>query len=75
MARRITYIHRLPGWPRFTWDSHALAGRLGAVRHAQGRLIARMEALGLSLREEAALTGLTEEVITSSGIEIGRAHV
>ena len=69
MARRITYIHRLPGWPRFTWDSHALAGRLGAVRHAQGRLIARMEALGLSLREEAALTGLTEEVITSSGIE------
>lgn len=69
MARRIGYIHRLPGWPRFTWDSHALAGRLGAVRHAQGRLIARMEALGLSLREEAALTGLTEEVITSSGIE------
>jgi Fic family protein len=69
MVRRITYIHQLGDWPKYRWSREDLEGRLGAVRHLQGRLIARMEALGFSLRAEAALQGLTEEVLKSSEIE------
>jgi Fic family protein len=67
--RRITYIHQLEDWPKFRWSRVDLEGRLGLVRHLQGRLIARMEALGFPLRAEAALQSLTEEVLKSSEIE------
>src|SRR5262249_2940225 len=40
-----------------------------AVRHRQGRLIGRMQALGFPLREEAVLKTLTEDVLKSSEIE------
>lgn len=39
------------------------------VRHRQGRLIGRMEGLGFSLRKEAVLNTLTEDVLKSSEIE------
>ncbi len=42
---------------------------LGAVRHRQGRLVGRMEALGFELRQHAQLDTLTQDVVTSSGIE------
>src|SRR6202046_2958181 len=63
------YIHQLPVWPKFTWDQHRLAGQLAAVRHRQGRLIGRMQALGFALREEAVLQTLTQDVVKSSEIE------
>ena len=62
-------IHLERDWPRFRWDAGGLAVRLGAVRHRQGRLIGRMEALGLRLREEAVLGTLTLDVLKSSEIE------
>jgi Fic family protein len=65
----IEYIHELPNWPKFEWDQSGLAGQLAAVRHRQGRLIGRMQALGFPLREEAVLQILTEDVIKSSEIE------
>ncbi len=64
-----TYIHELPDWPRFHWNEAALANQLSAVRHRQGRLIGRMEALGFPLREEAVLETLTQDVLKSSEIE------
>jgi Fic family protein len=64
-----TYIHELPDWPKFRWDQNRLAERLAAVRHRQGRLIGRMEALGFPLRSEATLENLTQEVLKSSEIE------
>src|SRR5258707_669930 len=64
-----TYIHRLKDWPKFRWSQERLAERLAAVRHRQGRLIGRMEGLGFTLRAEAVLQTLTEEVIKSSEIE------
>ena len=64
-----SYIHELPGWPNFRWDDKHLADQLAAVRHRQGRLIGRMEALGLGLQKEATLQSLTEEVVKSSEIE------
>jgi len=64
-----SYIHQRKDWPKFRWDQARLEGRLGAVRHLQGRLIGRMEGLGFPLREEASLQCLTEEVTKSSEIE------
>lgn len=64
-----TYIHELPDWPKFRWDQNRLADRLAAVRHRQGRLVGRMEALGFPLRSEATLENLTQEVLKSSEIE------
>lgn len=63
------YIHELPDWRDFEWDQAKLAGPLAALRHRQGRLIGRMEALGFSLRGEATLRTLTEDVLKSSEIE------
>lgn len=63
------YIHEQDDWPRFRWQDHALAARLARVRHTQGRLIGRMEALGFKLRTEAVLQTLTDDVIKTSDIE------
>lgn len=65
----MVYIHERPDWPRFTWSEGAISHPLAAVRHRQGRLIGRMEALGFDLRAEAVLATLTEDVVKSSEIE------
>ncbi|MPT47973.1 MAG: Fic family protein [Sphingobium sp.] len=65
----MTYIHERPEWPKFEWQSDALATPLANVRHRQGRLIGRMEGLGFTLRKEAVLHTLTEDVLKSSEIE------
>ncbi len=63
------YIHELTDWPQFRWDNARLTSRLAAVRHLQGRLLGQMELLGFSLKDEAALRTLTEDVVKSSEIE------
>jgi Fic family protein len=63
------FIHELSGWPRLTWDGDILAAPLAEVRHTQGRLLGKMEALGFDLRAEASLTVLTSDVVKSSAIE------
>lgn len=62
-------IHRLRKWPRFSWDAAALASALADVRHRQGRLLGRMEAMGLDARERTNLGMLTQDVVESSAIE------
>ncbi len=63
------YIHQLEDWPQFRWDQERVANSLAAVRHEQGRLIGRMEALGFPLRQEAVLQALTEDAVKTSEIE------
>lgn len=63
------YIHELPDWPRFRWNTNDLAELLASVRHRQGRLIGRMESLGFKLQREAVLRTLTADVLKSSEIE------
>ncbi|MBV1688574.1 Fic family protein [Novosphingobium sp. G106] len=65
----MTYIHERENWPVFRWQDDQLATLLAEVRHRQGRLLGRMEALGFALRTEASLHSLTEEVVKSSEIE------
>jgi Fic family protein len=63
------YNHQHKNWPVFTWDHDQLVDLLAAVRYRQGKLIGRMESLGFSLREEAMLQTLTQDVLKSSEIE------
>jgi Fic family protein len=65
----VRYIHQLSKWPRFEWRLEKLARQLAAVRHRQGRLFGQMQGLGFSLRQEAILETLTEDVLKSSEIE------
>ncbi len=67
--RRIPYIHELSDWPNFHWQDGRLTSPLAAARHLQGRLIGQMEALGFSIRKEAVLRTLTQDVVRSSEIE------
>jgi len=63
------YIHERKEWPEFHWDEARLTGLLAEVRHQQGRLLGRMEALGFGLRAEATLQTLTQDVLKTSEIE------
>lgn len=63
------YIYHRPEWPTFIWQHAALESLLGAVRHQQGRLLGRLDTLGVELRSEATLQTLTLEVLKSSEIE------
>lgn len=63
------YIYELSEWPNFYWKSEKIAEPLAAVRHQQGRLIGRMEALGFPLQEEAVFRTLTQEILMTSEIE------
>jgi len=65
----MSYIHENPDWPNLKWDEAKLSPLLADVRHRQGRLLGKMEALGFRLRAEANLTTLTADVIKSSAIE------
>lgn len=69
MRKIARYIHERDDWPRFRWDEARIGTALAEIRHAQGRLIGRMEALGFDLRAEAVLRTLTEDVVKSSEIE------
>ena len=63
------YIYQLSNWPEFHWGQNKLAQQLAELRHRQGRLLGRMEALGFHLQEEATLQTLTLDVLKSSEIE------
>jgi len=69
MRRLCRNIYEQKGWPEFIWDAKVLSGPLGAAHHLQEKLLARMEALGFTLRAQATLQSLTEEVLKSSEIE------
>jgi Fic family protein len=65
----ITYIHQLPEWPVFHWDTEQIAPLLAGIRYRQGRLLGQMESLGFSLQNEAMLRMQTQDVVKSSEIE------
>jgi Fic family protein len=65
----VHYIHEHSAWPKFQWLETKLSTLLADVRHRQGRLLGKMEALGFRFRSEATLTTLTADVLKSSAIE------
>lgn len=63
------YIYEQPDWPQFYWDKSLINQKLTELRHQQGRLLGRMQAIGLHLQDEAVLQTLTQDVLKSSEIE------
>ncbi|MES2733706.1 MAG: Fic family protein [Bacteroidota bacterium] len=63
------YIYQYQGWPAFQWNTDEIAPSLGKVRHSQGNILGRMQALGFDLQEEAILQTLTLDVLKSTQIE------
>lgn len=65
----MAYIYEDTGWPDLVWDESGLQAALSEVRHRQGRLLGRMDAMGFPLRADAVLQTLTQDVLKSSEIE------
>ncbi len=63
------YIWAKTEWPIFTWDEQSLSRLLAHVSREQGRLLGKMEALGVDLRNEAHLRTLTDDIVKTSEIE------
>ncbi|MES2543276.1 MAG: Fic family protein [Bacteroidota bacterium] len=63
------YIYQNDNWPNFSWDSASFQSLLGEVRNKQGKISAKMEALGFELQEQTLLNTLTLDIIKSSEIE------
>lgn len=63
------YIYEYDEWPQFSFDMQEMTGLLERCHIAQGRLLSKMELLGLSEKEDKILTTITSDVIKSSEIE------
>ena len=63
------YLWEQPDWPHWRWQDALVDPRLTIVRHKQGRLLGRMEAIGFAAREDASLRALTLDVLKTSAIE------
>ena len=63
------YIWQREEWPHFTWDNETLLPHLGECRLMQGRLLGRLETLGLNLDRQAQADILVEETVKTSAIE------
>lgn len=69
MRGETVYVWQLAGWPELRTDVARLAPALARVHEARGRLLARLDALGLAQRDEATLACLTEDALRTSEIE------
>lgn len=64
-----SYIWQQSDWPNWRYDLAALVGTMTEVSRVQGLLLGRLSDVGMSLREQASLTTLTEDVLKTSEIE------
>ncbi|MCO5230900.1 MAG: Fic family protein [Chitinophagales bacterium] len=63
------YIHQLNNWTDFQWNEQDFISLLSEVRNLQGKLIGKVELLGLELKDDANLETLVLDVVQSSEIE------
>jgi Fic family protein len=63
------YIWQAKNWPNWQFDLAALAGPMAEVSRAQGLLMGRLADVGMTLRDQASLAALTEDVVKTSEIE------
>lgn len=64
-----TYIWQTKDWPIWRYDLSSLVHRLADVSHAQGKLMGRLVDVGVTLRDQASLSTLTDDVVKTSEIE------
>jgi Fic family protein len=63
------YIWQAPDWPNWQFSLADLAVPMAEVSRAQGLLIGRLADVGMTLRDQASLAALTEDVVKTSEIE------
>jgi Fic family protein len=63
------YIWQAKDWPNWRFDLAALAERMAGVSRSQGLLLGRLADIGMTLRDQASLVALTEDVVKTSEIE------
>ncbi|MGD2091027.1 MAG: Fic family protein [Candidatus Aminicenantes bacterium] len=63
------YIWQHDRWPDFSWQDDRLIHAIGQARLAQGKLLSKVQALGIELSREAQAEILTEETIKTAAIE------
>lgn len=63
------YIWQDADWPNWLYDLASLSAPLAEVSRAQGLLLGRLADVGMTLRDQASLTALTEDVVKTSEIE------
>ena len=63
------YLHEGEYWWKFTYDSDKVMNELGKVRAKQGLMLGRMSSLGFDFQEDALLSTLSQELVSSSEIE------
>jgi len=64
-----TYLWQAGDWPTWQFDLAVLAQPLADVSRAQGLLLGRLADVGLTLRDQASLAALTDDVVKTSEIE------
>ena len=72
------YIHQLPDWPNFRWNSAEIEGSLCECSFRLGRFLGRLSDIGFDLRNEVAMEALSGEILESARIEgetLNRADV
>lgn len=63
------YIWQNTNWTDFRWDNEALVRLIGRLRLRQGRLLSKLEVLGLKSSKEARAEILIEEAVKTAAIE------
>ena len=63
------YIWNIDAWPRLSFDEVKLAGPLKSLLHEHGRLVGRLEAMGMTGGAESLAEDITNDVLSSSEIE------
>ena len=69
MVNHSKYIWEDKNWTDFSWSSDKLLPHLGQARQTQGKILARVKALGIPLISQAQAEILTEEAMQTSAIE------
>lgn len=63
------WIYKHKDWPKFRWNDSKLMTKLAELRYMQGRLLGKIEELGIELKQDACLKIITTDIIKSSAIE------
>ena len=63
------YLHQKKDWPNFTWNEAKVALALAEVNFLRGKVLGKIEGMGLLLKKEAGVETLTAEVVRSSEVE------
>ncbi len=63
------YIWQAADWPNWRYELSALVSPMAQVSRAQGVLMGRLADVGMTLRGQASLLALTDDVVNTSEIE------